>query len=42
MILPKMVHIMINMSGAVTFDFVKPQNDKRYVLLKTDFLQLIL
>ena len=28
---------MINMSGAVTYDFVKPQNDKRYVLLKTDF-----
>ena len=28
---------MINMSGAVTYDFVKPQNDKRYVLLKTGF-----
>ena len=28
---------MINMAGAVTYDFVKPQNDKRYVLLKTDF-----
>ena len=28
---------MINMSGAVTFDFVKPQNDKRYVILKTGF-----
>ena len=28
---------MINMAGAVTYDFVKPQNDKRYVLLKTGF-----
>ena len=28
---------MINMSGAVTYDFVKPQNDKRYVILKTGF-----
>ena len=28
---------MINMAGAVTYDFVKPQNNKRYVLLKTDF-----
>ncbi len=28
---------MINMSGAVTYDFVTPQNDKRYVILKTEF-----
>ena len=28
---------MINMSGAVTYDFVKPQNYKRYVILKTGF-----
>ena len=28
---------IINMAGAVTYDFVTPQNDKRYVLLKTDF-----
>ena len=28
---------MINMAGAVTYDFVKPQNEKRYVILKTGF-----
>ena len=26
---------IINMAGSVTYDFVKPQNDKRYVILKT-------
>ena len=25
------------MAGAVTYDFVKPQNDERYVILKTSF-----
>ena len=28
---------IINMAGAVTYDFVKPQNDERYVILKTSF-----
>ena len=28
---------IINMAGSVTYDFVKPQNDKRYVILKTSF-----
>jgi len=28
---------IINMAGSVTYDFVTPQNDKRYVILKTSF-----
>ena len=28
---------IINLAGAVTYDFVTPQNDKRYVILKTSF-----
>ena len=28
---------IINLAGSVTYDFVTPQNDKRYVILKTSF-----